>query len=174
MIVPVRIRKAATGDVTTVVEFHAQLAQESESVALDKDLARRGVEDVLADPSKGVYWLAEVNGAVVGQVLLTTEWNDWRDGFFWWIQGAFVKKEWRGRGVFHALFDFVQEQAAEHRDVCGVRLCIEVQNIRAKRVCESLGLEATHHEVYEMDFRKMSLKSLNYRREGLTCPFRLE
>ena len=154
MIIPVRIRKAARGDVATVVDFSAQLAQETKAFALDKDLARRGVEVVLADPSKGIYWLAEVNGVVVGQILLTTEWSDWRDGFFWWIQGVFIKKEWRGRGVFHALFDFVHEQAAEHRDVCGVRLCVEARNSRAKRVCESLGMERTHYEVYEMDFRK--------------------
>jgi GNAT superfamily N-acetyltransferase len=139
-----------------MVEFNAQLAQETEALALDTALARRGIEDVLADSSKGSYWLAEVNGAVVGQVLLTTEWSDWRDGFFWWIQGVFIKKEWRGRGVFHALFEFVHEQAGEHPDVCGVRLCVEARNTRAKRVCESLGMERTHYEVYEMDFRKAS------------------
>jgi len=154
MIVSVRIRKAAIGDVATMVEFNAQLAQETEALALDKNLARRGIEDALADPSKGVYWLAEVNGAVVGQVLLTTEWSDRRDGFFWWIQGVFIKKEWRGRGVFHAFFDFVHEQAVEHENVCGVRLCVEARNSQAKRVCESLGLECTPYEVYEMDFRK--------------------
>jgi len=154
MIVPVRIRKATLGDVATIVEFNTQLAHETEGLLLDKILVRRGVEDVLADPLKGTFWLAEVNGAVVGQLLVTSEWSDWRDGFFWWIHSLFVKKEWRGRGIFHALFEFLHEQAAEHPDVCGVRLHVEAQNSRAKRVYQMIGMERTRYEVYEMDFRK--------------------
>jgi GNAT superfamily N-acetyltransferase len=156
MIISVKIRKATAGDVATIVEFNAQLAQEIEALVLDRNLARRGVEDVLADSSKGVYWLAEVNDVVVGQVLVTTEWSDWRDGFFGGFKEC-LSRRMRGRGVFHALFEFIHEQAAEHADVCGVRLCIEAQNARAKRVCESLGMERTHYEVYEMDFRKAPL-----------------
>jgi GNAT superfamily N-acetyltransferase len=154
MIIPIRIRKATRGDVATIVEFNAQLAQETEAVSLNKDLARRGVEDVLADSSKGVYWLAEVNGVVIGQLLRTVEWSDWRDGFFWWIRDVFVKREWRGRGVFHTLFDFVQQLAVEHPEVCGVRLCVEAQDARARRLCEALGMEPTRYQVYEMAFRK--------------------
>jgi len=154
MIIPVRIRRATNGDVATIVGFNAQLAQETEGLALNREMARRGVEDALADSAKGSYWLAEVHGAVVGQLLVTTEWSDWRDGYFWWIQSVFVRKEWRGRGIFQALFDFIREQAAEHQEVCGVRLYVESANARAKQIYEHLGMERTHYEVYEMDFRK--------------------
>jgi ribosomal protein S18 acetylase RimI-like enzyme len=154
MIVPVRIRKATLGDVVTIVEFNTQLAHETEGLLLDNALVRHGVEDVLADPQKGSYWLAEVNGMIVGQLLVTSEWSDWRDGFFWWIQSLFVKKEWRSRGIFQALFEFLHEQAAEHPEVCGVRLYVEAQNSRAKRVYQMIGMERTRYEVYEMDFRK--------------------
>jgi GNAT superfamily N-acetyltransferase len=154
MIIPIRIRKATFGDVEVIAEFNEQLAQETEGLLLNKQQLRQGVENVLADTAKGAYWLAEVNGNVVGLVLVTTEWSDWRNGFFWWIQDVFVKKEWRGRGVFQALFEFVHQQAAEHPDVCGLRLYVEAQNARAKRVYQWLGMEHTHYEVYEADLRK--------------------
>jgi GNAT superfamily N-acetyltransferase len=154
MIIPIRIRKATLGDVGVIAEFNTQLAQETEGLLLNRQQLRTGVESALADTAKGAYWLAEVNGAIVGQLLVTTEWSDWRNGFYWWIQDVFVKKEWRGRGVFQALFEFVHEQAADHPEVCGLRLHVEAQNTRAKRVYQWLGMEHTRYEVYEADLRK--------------------
>lgn len=157
MIVPIQIRKAAPGDAALVTEFNAQLALETEDLSLNRELLRGGVERVLGDPAdtaKGVYWLAEVSRQVVGQLMITYEWSDWRNGWFWWIQSVYVKKEWRGRGVFQALYQFVEEQASEQSDVCGLRLYVEGRNAAAKKVYQRLGMEHTNYEVFEVDFRK--------------------
>jgi GNAT superfamily N-acetyltransferase len=154
MIVPIQIRKAAPGDAALVAEFNAQLALETEDLPLNRELVRGGVDRVLGDPAKGVYWLAEVSRQVVGQLMITYEWSDWRNGWFWWIQSVYVKKEWRGRGVFQALYHFVEEQASEQSDVCGLRLYVDARNAAAKTVYQRLGMEHTNYEVFEVDFRK--------------------
>ena len=154
MILPIQIRRAAPGDAGAITGFNAQLAQETEGRSLPMAPLREGVERLLADPAKGFYWLAEVKGQIVGQLLVTYEWSDWRNGWFWWIQSVFVRKEWRGRGVFEALYEFVTAQAAERPDVCGLRLYVDTDNARAKRVYERLGMTRTDYELYEVDFRR--------------------
>ena len=152
MILPIQIRKAAPEDAEVIVEFNVRLARETEDRELDRAVLRRGVEQLLADPGSGFYWLAEVKGQVVGQLLLTYEWSDWRSGWFWWIQSVYVRQDWRGRGVFAELYQFVEQQAADRPDVCGLRLYVEGDNARARRTYERLGMQPTTYLVYEKDF----------------------
>ena len=35
-----------------------------------------------------------------GCVMVTTEWSDWRNAAFWWIQSVYVVPEFRRCGVF--------------------------------------------------------------------------
>ena len=156
MIVSVQIRKAVPGDAAIVTGFNAQLALETEGLALMRPQLHEGVEAVLADPSRGIYWLAEVNRQVVGQLLITWEWSDWRNGWFWWIQSVYVKSEWRGRGIFQDLYHFIEDQASARPDVCGLRLYVDSHNARAKAAYERLDLHRTNYELFEVDFRKSS------------------
>jgi GNAT superfamily N-acetyltransferase len=152
MILQIQIRKAAPGDAETIVEFNAQLAQETEGRALDRATLRQGVDQLLVDPARGFYWLAEVKGQIVGQLLITYEWSDWRNGWFWWIQSVYVRREWRGRGVFAELYQFIEQQASDRPDVCGLRLYVEGDNARARRTYERLGMKPTSYQIYETDF----------------------
>ncbi|MEY2408359.1 MAG: hypothetical protein QOF48_1029 [Verrucomicrobiota bacterium] len=154
MIVSVEIRRAAFGDAAVVAGFNAQLAFESEGRALAQPQLHEGVEAVLEDPAKGIYWLAEVNRHVVGQLLITYEWSDWRNGWFWWIQSVYVRPEWRGRGVFQELYHFIEKQAVARDDVCGLRLYVDSHNIRAKTAYERLALQRTNYELFELELRQ--------------------
>ncbi|MFO0852582.1 MAG: GNAT family N-acetyltransferase [Gemmataceae bacterium] len=98
------IRRATPADAATVARFNAALAWESEGKRLTPEVLARGVGKVLADPAKGFYTLAERGGEVVGQVMVTFEWSDWRDGWYWWIQSVYVVEAARRGGVFRALF----------------------------------------------------------------------
>jgi GNAT superfamily N-acetyltransferase len=96
--------------------------------------------------------VAESAGAVIGQLLITYEWSDWRNGNFWWIQSVYVAPEQRGRGVFKALHAHIERLARKRRDVCGVRLYVDAHNTKAKEVYARLGLKPTHYELWETDF----------------------
>jgi ribosomal protein S18 acetylase RimI-like enzyme len=90
---------------------------------------------------------------VVGQLLITYEWSDWRNGNFWWIQSVYVAAAHRQAGIFRSLFAQVQKLAQAQRDSCGLRLYVEKHNHRAQRAYERLGMAHTHYDIYETSFR---------------------
>ena len=61
------------------------LAEETERVRLDLDTLRQGIRALLESRAPGRYWVAEIEGRVVGQLLITFEWSDWRNRMVLWI-----------------------------------------------------------------------------------------
>ncbi|HVY68336.1 MAG TPA: GNAT family N-acetyltransferase, partial [Verrucomicrobiae bacterium] len=135
-----------------IAEFNIRLARETESKALEPERVRGGVEALINDPAKGFYFVAEADGEVAGQICVTFEWSDWRNGNFWWIQSVYVLAEQRGKGIFTALFQHVEKLARDRQDVCGLRLYVEQENHRAQQVYEKLGLGLAPYHVREIDF----------------------
>lgn len=148
------IRAARPDDRDTIVAFNRALAEESEGLGLDATQLRRGVEAVLGDPGKGRYWLAAEGEAVIGQLMVTLEWSDWRCGWFWWIQSVYVRPDRRGRGVYRKLHDHVLAEARSRDDVCGIRLYVDVDNRAARRVYDRTGMKPARYEMRELDFRR--------------------
>ncbi|MCP3920146.1 MAG: GNAT family N-acetyltransferase [bacterium] len=146
-----KIRRATRADVPILVEFNRALARESEGRELDPERLTRGVEGVFGG-ERGRYLIAERAGEAVGGLMLTTEWSDWRDGWFWWIQSVYTVVSARRTGVYRALYDRVLNEARERDDVCGVRLYVENENYVAKRTYEVLGMDASSYQLYEVDF----------------------
>jgi len=147
-----RIRKASLADAQIIAEFNQRMAEETEQLRLSPARVRRGVRALLKEPARGTYFVAELDGVVAGQLLITYEWSDWRNGNFWWIQSVYVPREFRRRGVFRALFRHVLRLAQSRRGVCGLRLYMNAHNHRARSTYERLGLKRTDYEVFEMDF----------------------
>jgi GNAT superfamily N-acetyltransferase len=146
-----KIRKARVADANTVAEFNNLMAEETEHRSLNMDVLRRGVRALLRDPKKGTYFLAEVDGTVVGQVMFTYEWSDWRNGNFWWLQSVYVRTEFRSRGVFRALYEHVENLAKNKKHVCGLRLYVEHGNTRAQTTYEKLGMKRSVYGMFEKE-----------------------
>ena len=136
----IAIRPAGPADAAVIADFNARLAEESEGKRLDPEVLLAGVRAVLADRHKGFYTLAERDGAVIGQVLVTFEWSDWRNGWYWWIQSVYVRADSRRSGVFRALFAHLHAAALADPGVIGLRLYVERANERARRTYRALGL----------------------------------
>ena len=146
------VRRAERGDAARIVGFQQSMAMETEGKTLDESLIQAGVDAVFADPGKGFYLVAEVGGVVVGSLLITYEWSDWRNATFWWIQSVFVDADYRRRGVYTAMHDYVLTRARESEDICGVRLYVERSNHIAQQTYKSLGMDHSHYDLYEIDF----------------------
>ncbi len=144
------VRPASVSDTEFIAAANAKMAQETEDLALDAAVLTAGVRAALEDPAKGRYFVAELDGAAAGCLLLTTEWSDWRNAWFWWIQSVYVDPAARRRGVFRALFDTAKTSATGAEDVCGLRLYVEQDNERAMRTYEGLGMSQTHYRMYEL------------------------
>ncbi len=143
------IRAAEPSDLETVVEFNRRLALETEHKELPLATVRAGVAAALADPAKARYFLAMMDGAVVGQLMLTREWSDWRNGDIWWIQSVFVASDARRRGVFTALYRHVERLAQSQAGVIGLRLYVEDHNVTAQHVYAALGMKPAGYRVLE-------------------------
>jgi GNAT superfamily N-acetyltransferase len=141
-------------DAAIIAEYNLRLAQETEALQLDPACVQDGVVALLRDPAKGLYYVAEVNGEVVGQVMITYEWSDWRNATIWWLQSVYVKHEFRRQGVFRSLFAHLEQLARARPDVCGLRLYMHAENHRARRSYLDLGMTHTKYEVFELDFRE--------------------
>jgi ribosomal protein S18 acetylase RimI-like enzyme len=147
-----QIREATNNDIKYLVEFNAAMAFETEQKQLKTEILTNGVKAVLHSAEKGKYFIAEIEGEVVGQLLITTEWSDWRNGFFWWIQSVYVKPEHRRKGVFKALYQHVEALARQTPGICGLRLYVEKDNHRAQQTYEDLGMHKTHYLLFEKEF----------------------
>lgn len=143
------IRVAERGDAAAIAAFQLRMARETEDLELDRATLDRGVEAVFADPGKGAYWVAERDGQVVGSLLTTFEWSDWRDGVVLWIQSVYVVPEERGRGAYRALYERVKREVEESDRCKGIRLYVDRRNAAAQRVYERLGMSREHYELFE-------------------------
>ena len=148
----INIRDAIPADLVIIVAFNSAMARETEGIELDVDRLRRGVSAVLDDPARGRYFLAEIGGSVVGQLMITYEWSDWRNGCFWWIQSVYVHPNHRRRGVYRALDAHVRAEAMRDGSVCGLRLYVDRDNHVAQSVYASLDMQHSHYDLYEIDF----------------------
>jgi len=148
----IRVRPAVASDAGAIAHFNARLAEETEAIVLDPRRLRAGVEALLVDPAKGFYTVAESGDAIVGQMLVTYEWSDWRNGWFWWVQSVYVAPDFRGRGVFARIYRDVERRAREDGGVCGLRLYVEEENARAREVYRRLGLADAPYRMLQVDW----------------------
>ena len=146
-----RLRDAVIADLDVLVTNNVTMALESEGLVLDAAVVRRGVQRLLLDKERGRYVVAvdtddRGDDVVIGQLMLTVEWSDWRDGWWWWIQSVYVASAWRRRGVYRALHDHVFAEVNARADICGLRLYVEPENTSARAVYAQLGM----HESYRV------------------------
>lgn len=146
----ITVRYATPGDTASLVAFQQAMARETEGITLDLEPLRRGINAVFRSPDKGLYLVAEAEGAVIGGLLITYEWSDWRNGTFWWIQSVYVEPQWRRKGVYRAMHNYVCEVASKRGDVCGIRLYVERDNNVAQQTYSNLGMVKSHYDMYEM------------------------
>lgn len=148
----VYIRRATLADTSAVTRFNAAMGKETEGVKLNESRLRAGVEAILRDRTKGFYLLAEVGGKVVGQMMITREWSDWRNGNFWWIQSVYILPAYRKKGVYRGLHEYVVDLARRRKDICGIRLYVDRHNFRAHKVYKKLGMKQARYLMLEEDF----------------------
>lgn len=144
-----QIRLATPQDAPVLVEFNAAMALETEGKELLPGVIGAGVRSLLGNPASGFYVVAEKEERVVGSLMITKEWSDWRNGTFWWIQSVYVRPEFRRQGVYKRLYSHIQEMAAKDPAVCGFRLYVERENTRAQATYDALGMRKTGYLVFE-------------------------
>lgn len=145
----INLRMATVRDIDNITLFNTEMAFETESIYLDQADLRHGIAAVLSDSNLGFYLISELEGVMIGQILITKEWSDWRNGWFWWIQSVFVEPNRRRMGVYSAMYKKIVDMAGSEGNVCGLRLYVDRDNLSAKQVYSHLGMSQSHYDLYE-------------------------
>ena len=142
------IIKATLTDAEEIARNNIEMARESEQIVLSKSVAITAVKNLINDSEKGFYLLIKRNNKIIGQLMITFEWSDWRNNTIWWIQSVYVDPAYRKQGVFRSLYKYIQDLANKN-DVKVLRLYVHEQNKKAIKVYESLGMEKKSYVIYE-------------------------
>ena len=148
MISEINIREASINDITILAQNNQALARETENIQLHNEILFAGVSNALQREDCH-YFVAELNGEVVGQTMITYEWSDWRNGVMWWIQSVYVKPEHRKKGVFRSLFKHIERLAKNNSDVKALRLYVMGNNLSGKITYKNLGMQDSGYIIYE-------------------------
>ncbi|MDF2177162.1 GNAT family N-acetyltransferase [Aliiglaciecola sp. CAU 1673] len=143
------IRAAVPSDQQALTQFNQAMALETEGKRLDENVLGNGVAGLLNQPQYGFYLVAEREGQLVGSLMVTYEWSDWRNSLFWWIQSVYVRPDCRRQGIYSALYEKVKEMATEQGNVCGFRLYVEKENLPAQATYQKLGMEECQYYMYQ-------------------------
>ncbi|MBW4691779.1 MAG: GNAT family N-acetyltransferase [Lyngbya sp. HA4199-MV5] len=142
------IRRAKSEDLATIVRFNLSLVKEARGKELDATTLQKGVQAVLNDGDRGFYTVAEIENRVVAAVLVTFEWSDFRNAWFWWLQDVYVEPSHRQQGIFRTLYQSLKTQA-DRSNVCGLRLYVYQGNVKAQAVYQALGMLPSDSLMYE-------------------------
>jgi len=143
------IRKAKSTDIDQIVEFQMKMAHETEQIELQQTTVVKGVTAVVSEPTKGQYYLAEKDGKVIGSLLTTFEWSDWRNGTVLWIQSVYVLPEYRRQGVYRNMYLLIKEKVLSDNSLNGIRLYADKKNVAAHKTYQKLGMSPDHYITFE-------------------------
>lgn len=144
-----RVRTGCIDDAPHIAAFNVAMALETEGRVIEHARLEAGVRGMFERPQHGFYLVAEAAGACIGCLMITYEWSDWRNGFFWWVQSVYTVPQWRRRGVYRSLYEEARARARASGECCGLRLYVEKENVGAQRGYEALGMRRTDYLIYE-------------------------
>ncbi len=144
-----KVREANLKDISIIVDFQIAMAKETEGIELNRLTVESGVEAVLNDPSKGKYYITETKDLIIGSLLTTYEWSDWRNGTVLWIQSVFVLPEYRRKGVYRNMYSHLKNKVNKDGRLKGIRLYADKSNRAAHKTYENLGMSQDHYVTFE-------------------------
>lgn len=145
----INVRQAQEKDAEAIAQAQLAMALETEDMQLDLATVRLGVAAVFKDPTKGGYYVAETDNKVIGVLLTTPEWSDWRNGTVLWIHSLYIEPKFRAKGVFKQMYEYLKTMVEKSREYRGLRLYVDKRNTKAQKVYERLGMSAEHYSLYE-------------------------
>ena len=144
-----RVVDATTEDLAWIAASAQAMARESENKTLDPDTVASGVAQLHAHPDRGFYLMAWRGDARAGTLMVTPEWSDWRNAWFWWIQSVYVDPAHRRAGVYRRLHEAVVRRARAQGEVCGIRLYVDRDNGGAMATYRALGMDGSNYQLFE-------------------------
>jgi len=145
----IKVRAANILESKSIINFQINMAFETENVKLEKSSVKKGINAVFKDSSKGKYYVAEENDRIVGSLLTTNEWSDWKNGIILWIQSVYIIPEYRRKGIFKLMYSYLKKMVEESDELIGLKLYVNKTNIVAQKTYEKIGMDCEHYKLFE-------------------------
>jgi ribosomal protein S18 acetylase RimI-like enzyme len=145
----IQMLEANPDDWRAIADLQGKMAWETEGLTLNPDLIEPGVQALLQDRNKGIYYKLLDNQQIIGCVMTTFEWSDWRNGYVIWIQSLYLLPDYRGRGLYKAMYQYLQAMVSESSTYKGIRLYVDKTNQAAIEVYKALKMNNQHYEMFE-------------------------
>lgn len=145
----VQIRLATEEDSKAIIGFQHKMAMESEGIDLNPETLSSGVMAIFRDPQKGKYFVAEAENQIIGSMLTTYEWSDWRNQWVYWLQSVYIISAYRRKGIFRLMYEQVKQLVEHDASAAGIRLYVDKTNKKAIEVYKSIGMDGEHYQVFE-------------------------
>lgn len=142
------IQIGTQADIKAIAQFQVDMALESEGTTLSIDTVIPGVEAAINDSNKATYVIAYLNVNPIASLMITKEWSDWTNNWYWWIQSVYVIPQYRGKGVYKAMYNKIKDMALQN-GVTQIRLYVDKTNVNAQKVYQKLGMSECHYLMYE-------------------------
>jgi len=143
------IRFATSYDAKAIAKNNIMLAKETENLVLDENQAIIGTQMLLDKENKyGFYLIVEDKEDIIGQMLITTEWSDWRNKEIWWIHRIYVEKKHRNTGIFTQMVQRLW-QLAQQKQVYAIRLYVHENNTFAQIVYSTMEFTQAPFIIYQ-------------------------
>lgn len=144
-----QVRKAHNIDIAEIVNFQLSMALETEGIKLDRKTVNEGVQKIFNNPDLGTYWAVYDNKKIIACTLTIPEFSEWRNGTVMWIHSVFVIEEYREKGVFKMIYEYLKELVSNDMSLMGLRLYVDKTNIKAQKVYKKLGMDGEHYQLFE-------------------------
>ena len=141
------IQIGTQADIKAIAQFQVDMALESEGTTLSIDTVIPGVEAAINDSNKATYVIAYLSGNPIASLMITKEWSDWTNKWYWWIQSVYVIPQYRGKGVYKAMYNKIKDMALQN-GVTQIRLYVDKTNVNAQKVYQKLGMSECHYLMY--------------------------
>lgn len=142
------IQIGTQADIKAIAQFQVDMALESEGTTLSIETVIPGVEAAIKDSNKATYVIAYLSGNPIASLMITKEWSDWTNKWYWWIQSVYVIPQYRGKGVYKAMYNKIKDMALQN-GVTQIRLYVDKTNVNAQKVYQKLGMSECHYLMYE-------------------------
>ena len=147
------IQFAQEEDIEQIAKNNVQLALISENRNIEFDQVLKGVKQVIEDNHKGFYLVAKEKKTIIGQILVTFEWSDWKAMNIWWLQSIYVQEKWRRHGILKKLLGFVHD-LARRENVTIFHLYVHNNNMKAIKIYERMGMKKEPYTIYGHTIKK--------------------
>ena len=147
----ITIRKAQEKDIDTIAHNVLEMAFEGSQTTLSHETVSNGVKSLFKKPELGFYIVAEIEGKVVGSLVVVNEWSDWENGIRWWIHSVYVTPEYRRQGIYTDMYGYVKKEAELSNEIIGLSLFVSKDNEKAQNAYKHAGMREIDKIVYTDD-----------------------